>query len=118
MYTDVNEALHRLFEVIEVATDSESPIAELAEQVARVDALDRRLRKAATERTEREIDDTAVAVVLLGKQAVEEVARELLKAWAPTGLLEAEECPFDLRRPLSPIDANVGASGPGHTAAG
>lgn len=119
MYTDVNEALHRLFEVVEAATDSESPVGDLAEKVARVDALDRRLRRAATARTERIIDDTTVAVVLLGKKAVEAEARALLKAWAPTGLLEAEESPFDLRRPLSPFEApSVSASGPSRTAAG
>ncbi len=118
MYSDANEALHRLFDVVEAATSSRGVIDDLANKVARVDALDRRLRVLASERTHRQIDDTRTAVVLLGRSEVEEAARALLKAWAPTGLLEAEQSPFDLRRPLSPFDATFDASDPSRTASG
>lgn len=100
MYSDVNEALHRLFEVVEAATDPKCTALELASKVARVDSLDRRLRKVAAQRTKKYVD-THSAVVLLGNRSVEMRARDLLKAWAPTGLLDTETNPFDLRRPLS-----------------
>ncbi len=113
MYSDANEALHRLFDVVEAATDRSAIVDDLALKVARVDALDRRLRQAASKRTHRLIDNTQDVVVLLGKRLVEAYARDLLKAWEPTGLLDAETSPFDLRRPLSDgaIDPNQEATG-------